>query len=50
MPEFEPPEGNPETPEIDARDWGDAGIILYEEGNTGGWIKFNEDDLVDYGR
>lgn len=35
-----------EPPTVEARDWGDAGIVLYEVGNTGGWIKASTSDFV----
>ena len=35
-----------EAPDVESRDWGDAGIVLYEVGNTGGWIKADCSDVV----
>jgi len=44
----QPPEvPKAERPDADWLDWGESGVVICEDGNTEGWVKVDEDSLVD---
>lgn len=49
MRSIQPPEHEPtdaDRPVITENDWGEQGIVFCEYGNTEGWLKAPEEDLV----